>query len=94
MNSSSSSPQSGGVRGVTTEKLVRAFAGVMILLSLALGAAASPVYHSVYWLWVTVFVGANLLQSSITGLCPLNTILTKVFHVRSEADIVRAGQAG
>ncbi len=81
------------VPGVTTEKVIRAFAGVVILVSLALGASGSPVFHSVNWLWITAFVGANLLQSSFTGLCPLNTILTKVFHVRSEADIVRANQA-
>lgn len=93
MNSSSSSPQGRRVHGVTTEKLVRAFAGVVILVTLALGAAASPIFHSAYWLWVTAFVGGNLLQSSVTGLCPLNTILTKVFHVRSEADIVRDGLA-
>jgi len=83
MNTSSNSQGSCNVRGVTTEKVVRAFAGTVILLSLALGVAASPVFHSVYWLWLTAFVGANLLQSSFTGLCPLNTILTKVFHVRS-----------
>jgi len=91
MNASSQSLASCGVPGVTTEKVVRAFAGAVILLSLALGASASPIFHSAYWLWVSAFVGANLLQSSFTGLCPLNTILTKVFHIRSEADIARAG---
>ncbi|MGH1359130.1 MAG: YgaP family membrane protein [Burkholderiaceae bacterium] len=93
MNAHTNSQAACGVTGVTTEKVIRAFAGGVILLSLALGASASPIFHSAYWLWVTVFVGANLLQSAFTGLCPLNTILTKVFHVRSEADIVRAGQA-
>jgi hypothetical protein len=46
------------------------FAGSMILLSLAL----SQLHHP-YWLWFTAFVGANLLQASITGFCPLAKIL-------------------
>ena len=46
------------------------FAGVMILLSLVLSQ-----YHHVYWLWLTAFVGANLLQASFTGFCPLAKIL-------------------
>jgi hypothetical protein len=46
---------------MTTERLVRIFAGVFILLSLALGVESSPVFLSKYALWFTVFVGANLL---------------------------------
>jgi hypothetical protein len=34
--------------------------------------------HSPYWMWLTVFVGANLLQSSITGFCPAAKILKAV----------------
>ncbi len=86
----SSTAQSCGTTGVTTEKVIRAFAGTVILLSLALGSAASPIFHSANWLWLTAFVGANLLQSSVTGLCPLNTILRKVFHVRTEAEAARS----
>ncbi len=36
-----------------------------------MGVQASPLFHSVNWLWLTAFVGANLLQSSFTWLCPL-----------------------
>jgi hypothetical protein len=46
------------------------FAGIVILASLGL----SQVHH-VYWLFLTAFVGANLLQASITGFCPLVKIL-------------------
>ena len=50
-------------------------AGTFILLSLALGAEASPLFHSKYWLIVTLFVGANLFQFGISKFCPLGTIL-------------------
>ncbi|MCO5125696.1 MAG: DUF2892 domain-containing protein [Rhizobacter sp.] len=60
------------------ENVIRLFAGTVILASLALGAQASPVFHSDNWLWLTAFVGANLLQSSLTGLCPLQTVLRKL----------------
>ena len=55
---------------MTIDRVVMAFAGIMILLSLVLSQL-----HSVYWLWFTAFVGANILQSSITGFCPLVKIL-------------------
>jgi hypothetical protein len=54
-------------------RIIHAFAGTVILLSLALS-----VYVSQNWLWLTTFVGANLLQSSITNWCLLDTILTKL----------------
>ena len=63
---------------MTIESWVRAFAGSFVLLSLVLGAPGSPLFHSVHWLWFTAFVGANLLQSSFTGFCPLVTILKKL----------------
>ena len=55
---------------MTIDRIVMMFAGVMVLLSLALSQL-----HHVYWLWLTAFVGANLLQASITGFCPLVKIL-------------------
>ena len=55
------------------DKLVLRFAGTMVLLSLALAVWVSP-----YWLGLTVFVGANLLQSSFTGFCPLAKVLAKL----------------
>ena len=55
------------------DKLVFRFAGLMVLASLALGVWLSP-----YWLWVTAFVGANMLQASFTGFCPLAKILARL----------------
>ncbi|MFZ5766505.1 MAG: YgaP family membrane protein [Thermodesulfobacteriota bacterium] len=54
---------------------VHVFAGLFILLSLALGVEASPVFMSRYWLWFTAFVGANLLQYGFSRFCPLALIL-------------------
>ncbi len=54
---------------------VHTIAGTFILLSLALGAEASPLYHSSYWLWFTAFVGANLFQFGLSKFCPLSLIL-------------------
>jgi Inner membrane protein YgaP-like, transmembrane domain len=55
------------------DRLVMAFAGSMILLSLLLSQL-----HSVHWLWLTTFVGANLLQASFSGFCPLAKFLKKL----------------
>ncbi len=63
---------------MTVERMVLAFAGFAILLSLALGVPGSPLFVSKYWLWFTAFVGANLLQSAFTGFCPLAVILKKL----------------
>ena len=63
---------------MTIERYVRLFAGSFGLISLALGAPASPVFVSANWLWFTAFVGANLFQSSLTGFCPLVNILKAV----------------
>lgn len=49
------------------------FAGVLILVSLVLAY-----YHSGYWLWLTAFVGLNMLQASFTGFCPLARILARL----------------
>jgi hypothetical protein len=62
---------------MSNERIVRAFAGVFVLLSLALGVEHSPVFLSGYFLWVTAFVGANLFQSAFTGFCPLELLLRK-----------------
>ncbi len=63
---------------MTTERLVRLFAGTFVLASLALGVEASPLFASRHFLWLTAFVGANLLQSSVTGFCPLESILARL----------------
>jgi hypothetical protein len=63
---------------MNTERLIRIFAGAFVLISLALGVQGSPLYASSYWLWFTVFVGANLFQSGFTRFCPLEMILLKL----------------
>ena len=63
---------------MTIERAIRFFAGLMILLSLALGAEASPLFVSKYWLWLATFVGANLFQFSLSNFCPLAILLKKL----------------
>ncbi len=63
---------------MTVNDLIHVFAGSFILLSLALGVAASPVFHSAYWLWFTAFVRAHLLQFGFTKVCPLGWMLKKL----------------
>ena len=55
---------------MTVERGLRLMAGVMVLLSIALAY-----YFSRYWMWLTVFVGLNLLQSAFTNWCPGMAIL-------------------
>jgi hypothetical protein len=55
------------------ERLIRIFAGAFVLASLALGVLVNPNF-----LWFTAFVGANLLQSGFTGICPLASILKRL----------------
>jgi len=68
----------GAQNDMTTERMVRIFAGLFILLSLGLGVEASPIFVSKNWLWFTAFVGANLFQSGFTRFCPLEMILRKL----------------
>ncbi len=68
---------------MTIERIVVSAAGTFILLSLLLAYLHSP-----YWLGFTAFVGFNLLQSGITGFCPLAIILAKL-GVPSEAHKAR-----
>lgn len=63
---------------MTTDRLVRIFAGAFVLLSLGLGVPGSPLFVNQSFLWFTVFVGANLLQSGFTGFCPLEIVLKKL----------------
>lgn len=58
--------------GQTIEGWVFRVAGAFVLISLLLAH-----FHSPYWLWFTAFVGANMLQASFTGFCPLAKILEK-----------------
>lgn len=58
---------------MSVDRAVMLFAGFMVLLSLALG-----IYVSSMWFWLTAFVGANLMQASLTGFCPAAMILKKL----------------
>lgn len=58
---------------MSIERMIRIFAGIFVLASLALGLWVNQNFF-----WLTAFVGANLLQSSFTRLCPLESILKKL----------------
>jgi hypothetical protein len=62
---------------MNAERIVRIVAGFMVLLTLSLGLADSPLFVSKYFLFFTAFVGFNLFQSGFTKFCPLNNILSK-----------------
>lgn len=55
------------------ESFIRAMAGTVVLLSVALAHFVSP-----WWLLLTCFAGLNLLQSAFTGFCPPSIVLTKL----------------
>jgi hypothetical protein len=64
---------------MTIERIIRIMAGVMILLSLALAHFTGQAdLTSLSWLWLTVFIGLNLLQSGFTGVCPPEKLLKKM----------------
>ena len=71
---------------MTVERAILAFAGLMVLLCLALTYYVHPNF-----VWLTVFVGANLFQSAYTGFCPAAMVLKKVFGMSTEAEKARAG---
>ena len=54
---------------MTVERALRLMAGLVVLISVALAH-----YVSIYWLWLAVFVGLNLLQSAFTNWCPAMSI--------------------
>lgn len=63
---------------MTIERIIRIMAGFFVLLSLALGYHASPVFVSEWFLAFTAFVGFNLLQSGFTGFCPPEKLLARL----------------
>jgi hypothetical protein len=63
---------------MTIDRLIRVVAGSFILLSLALGAPASPLYVSQWWLAFTALVGANLFQYGFTNVCLLAWVLKRL----------------
>ena len=66
---------------MSLEKSVEAFAGFMVLLSVALTYFVHPAF-----VWLTVFVGVNLFQQSFTGFCPAALVMRKI-GIRSEREL-------
>ncbi len=60
---------------MTIRRYVQLSAGSFVMLSLALGAPASMIFHNEKWLWLAGFVGFMLAQSGITGFCPMAIVL-------------------
>ncbi|MGV8835836.1 YgaP family membrane protein [Cellvibrio sp.] len=67
---------------MSTERALTAFAGLMVLLSVALTQWVHPGF-----IWLTVFIGANLFQQSFTGFCPATLVMRKVFKLKSEKEL-------
>ncbi len=58
---------------MSIDRIVMAFAGAMVLLSLALAQFFGP-----WWLLLAAFVGVNLFQAAFTGFCPLAITLRRL----------------
>lgn len=58
---------------MTLDRVVMMFAGAMVLLSVVLTLWVSP-----YWIWFTVFIGLNMIQSAFTGFCPAAAIFRRL----------------
>ncbi|NVK57059.1 MAG: DUF2892 domain-containing protein [Alteromonadaceae bacterium] len=71
---------------MSAERALTAFAGFMVLLSVAL-----TLYVHENFIWFTAFIGANLFQQSFTGFCPATIVLRKVFGFKTEKELA-AGQ--
>jgi hypothetical protein len=68
---------------MSVEKGVSAFAGFMVLLSLVLTYFVHPAF-----VWLTVFVGANLFQQSFTGFCPAASVM-RMLGMKSERELAQ-----
>jgi hypothetical protein len=69
-------------KNMSLERAVEAFAGFMVLLSVVLTYFVHPGF-----IWLTVFVGANLFQQSFTGFCPAAIVMRKVFGIKPCAEM-------
>jgi len=72
---------------MSVERAVMAFAGCMVLLSVALTYYVHPLF-----IWFTVFVGANMLQSAFTGFCPAAIFMNKVVGLKCEKELALSTQ--
>tara|TARA_R110001583_G_scaffold167425_2_gene320218 strand:+ start:5144 stop:5353 length:210 start_codon:yes stop_codon:yes gene_type:complete len=68
---------------MSTERALLAFAGFMILLSVVLTTWLHPMF-----VWLTIFVGANMFQSAFSGFCPAVMIMRK-FGLKSEKELAK-----
>lgn len=71
------------MKSFSIERAIMAFAGFMVLLSIVLTATVSH-----HFIWLTVFVGANLFQSAFTGFCPA-AIAMKKLGLKTEAQLAK-----
>ncbi|AWB69057.1 DUF2892 domain-containing protein [Saccharobesus litoralis] len=67
---------------MSLEKSLTAFAGLMIILSVALTYFIHPNF-----IWFTLFVGVNLFQQSFTGFCPASIFMKKVCNIKTEREL-------
>lgn len=65
---------------MTNELRLRMFAGIMILISVALVHFVSP-----WWLLFTAFIGLNLIQSALTGFCPPLWVMRRIWPDHDKA---------
>jgi hypothetical protein len=68
---------------MSVERGVSAFAGFMVLLSVVLTVTVHPAF-----VWLTIFVGANLFQQSFTGFCPAAMVMRKL-GMHSERELAQ-----
>jgi hypothetical protein len=69
-----------GEASMNIDRAVLAFAGLVVLVSLALGHWVSG-----WWLLLTAFAGLNMIQASITGFCPAAMVFKKLGVAQGEA---------
>lgn len=70
------------MKKMSLEHAVEAFAGFMVLLSVLLTYLVHPAF-----VWLTVFVGANLIQQSFTGFCLAAIVMRKLFGLKQERQL-------
>jgi Inner membrane protein YgaP-like, transmembrane domain len=73
---------------MSVERAIEAFAGFMVLLSVLLTELVHPAF-----VWLTVFVGANLLQQAFTRFCPAAVVMRKL-GLKPERELALGSSAG
>ena len=68
---------------MTIDKAIMVMGGTMVMAS-----ALLSVYHNPMWIWLTVFVGFNMIQSSFTGFCPPAMIMKKM-GMKTESEVAK-----